>query len=116
MIQQRNSGMSLEAIAQEHDITRQRVLQILAEHDKDYYGKHFYRSKHSAYLEKIRYQASENPLAPKSSLGKRAAVEKAIGQAGALRHTRLRTGGGRPPSRSRALMIADLREAVSAIT
>jgi hypothetical protein len=111
MIQQRNSGMTLEAIGREHGITRQRARQILALHDKDYNGRQFFGIRHEAALEKIRRQARQNPLAPKSSLGKRAAVEEAIGQADALRHMRLRTGGARTPSRSRTLMVEDLREA-----
>ena len=111
MIQQRTSGMTLEAIGREHGITRQRARQILALHDKDYDGRQFFGIRHEARLEKIRRQANENPLAPKSSLGERATVEEAIGQAGAFRHKGLRTVGAWTPSRSRALIYEDLREA-----
>jgi hypothetical protein len=111
MIQQRSSGMTLKAIGQEHGITRQRVRQILTKYDKDYDGHQVFRSRHEAHLEKIRHQASENPLALLSSLGKRPSVEEAIGQAGALRHTRLGIRSARTPPRSRELIIEDLQDA-----
>lgn len=111
MIQQRTNGMTLEAIGQEHGLTRQRVRQILALYDKDYDGHQVFQAKHEAHLEKIRHEASENPLALLSSLGHRTSVEEAIGQAGAIRRTRLGTRRARTPPRSRALITEDLLEA-----
>jgi hypothetical protein len=99
MILQRTSGMSLDAIGQEHGISRQRVRHILALSDPDYDGHQIFQMKHAAYIEQIRHQARQNPLAPKSSLGKHAAVEEAIGQAEALRRLRLRTGRAPTPPR-----------------